>query len=319
MFKKLGLENWINGRTGIKPRPLFLFAVILLTSGMHTCAYAQENAAETQTDDAVIAEVERLRVLKQQNPQAYQEHIQKKKAQLKNHIESLKQDQNRYQSFVEKEGRFKQERLQRLQARKPEAFQKFMAGRAEHLEKLSQKNPERFNQIMSRHPRAQEWHEKRRMNREGGEDGNSPSSLRERGGVRGQSQGVSAHPNLLPRGEKGKGQGEGPERQENGERPFQNQRRMNSKERSFQNRESFQAGQNFNQNAPFNQGARQFHEGEKPNRNMHAQNLNPDQMNQNGGNRPRFQEINSGNGSSRRAAEGDFGAKRERGGRKPGR
>lgn len=329
MFEKFAAnENRTEGRTGIKPRPLFLLVFLLLFSGLSGFAHAQETSAETQTDDAVIAEVERLRALKQQNPQAYQEHIQKKREQLKNHLETLKQDQSGYQVFMEKEGKFKQARLQRLQTRKPEAFQKFMTGRAERLEKLSQKNPERFNQVMNRHPRAQAWHEKRRMNENDGNrqrrgpdesrlasDAGGAPSLNENQPFRNHEKPAQNNGQFQAARENAQQGGAFVRRHENSGRLPEGQNRGEFKERQFKNREAFQAGQNPNQGAAFNSGARQFQEGRAPMRNEALQNQN--QMNRNGGDRPKFQGMNASNGNGKPAAQGEFGQKHERGGRNP--
>ncbi len=123
------------------------------------------------------AEVERLKKLKEENPQAFKESVQKHRVELKERMENLKQtDPAKYEEVKGRLQAQRKERLQELKEKNPEKFKEVMEKRRENmqerLQKLKTTNPSKYEEVMARrearmeqfkenHPKAYEqWKEK---------------------------------------------------------------------------------------------------------------------------------------------------------------
>ena len=106
-------------------------------------------------------EVQRLRQLKQQDPEAFRKAMQEKKATLRERMAHLKEtDPEKFQRIKLRMEERQERKLAHLKEHNPEKYQEVMQqrkARLEHrLEELKTKNPERYAQVMQRRQEAQE-------------------------------------------------------------------------------------------------------------------------------------------------------------------
>ena len=104
-------------------------------------------------------ELERLRKLKEENPEAFQREVEERKAQLREKLSHLKEtDPEAFEQAKQRLMERRRERLQDLKERDPERFQELMEARKAHvqerLEQLKQEHPEKYDALMQR---RQEW------------------------------------------------------------------------------------------------------------------------------------------------------------------
>jgi len=102
-------------------------------------------------------EVERLRRLKQENPEAFQRLLEERQARL----QQLKErNPEAYQRALAAFQERRKHRLQELRARDPEAFHRWVRAHQEllaaRLENLKARDPDKYAQVMKRHPRFAE-------------------------------------------------------------------------------------------------------------------------------------------------------------------
>ena len=106
-------------------------------------------------------EVQRLRQLKQQDPEAFRKAMQEKKAALRERMAHLKEtDPEKFQRIKHRMEERQERKLAHLKEHNPEKYEEVMQrrkARLEHrLEELKTKNPERYAQVMQRRQEAQE-------------------------------------------------------------------------------------------------------------------------------------------------------------------
>ena len=109
----------------------------------------------------VAEEVQRLRKLRDENPEVFQKEIQERKAQLRQRLSDLKERDPK--AFQRAKGRLleqRQHRLEELRQTDPERFREEMEQRRsrvqERLEDLKSNHPERYEELMRR---RDEWRE----------------------------------------------------------------------------------------------------------------------------------------------------------------
>jgi len=125
------------------------------------------NALEAAMDQNFLAEVQRLKALKKEDPEAFHEIISKKKNGLKNNFQHLKEeDPERFQDFLAQRKQFKRQRLKQLRQENPQAFNDFMDRKRQRMEHFREKNPEKFKKMMDRHPKFRQQFQQRQK-REG--------------------------------------------------------------------------------------------------------------------------------------------------------
>lgn len=113
-------------------------------------------------------EVERLRALKEQDPEAFRQAVEARKATLREKMAHLKEtDPEAFERAKERLQEHHRRRLEHLKERDPERFQELIAQRKakaeERLEHLKQENPEKYDALMQR---RQEWRERHQDRRE---------------------------------------------------------------------------------------------------------------------------------------------------------
>ena len=117
-------------------------------------------------------ELQRLRQLKQENPEAFRQEVQERKAQLRERLVRLKETNP--EAFQRVQSRFQEQRkavmgrrLQELKARNPERYDALMqrrgASRKQRLQQFQQKHPEAFERFQQHHP---EWRARREDRRD---------------------------------------------------------------------------------------------------------------------------------------------------------
>ena len=108
-------------------------------------------------EEVTHEELQYIRNLKTQDPQAYQKVIDTKKALVRNYLQRMKsQGGERYQNFIQQQNQMREKRLEYVRDHDPEEFRKLVDRRMDRLEKLKEKNPEKFNQFIEKHPGVQE-------------------------------------------------------------------------------------------------------------------------------------------------------------------
>ena len=106
-------------------------------------------------------ELERLRQLKQQDPEAFRKAVQEKKAAFRERMSHLKEtDPDAFRRIKHHMQEKQRQRLAHLKEKYPEKYEEVMqrrkAGLEHRLEELKTKNPERYAQVMQRRQEAQE-------------------------------------------------------------------------------------------------------------------------------------------------------------------
>ncbi len=134
----------------------YLVAIIVVTT--FPSSPAPLYAEETQVaHDAVLKQVEQLENLRQNNPQAYRQMIDQKKAALRQELQQMEGNRHsRFHQFVAQNQNHRLERLQNFREQHPEAFQRFMNNRMERLQNMAEKNPQRFQNFLNNHPHFRE-------------------------------------------------------------------------------------------------------------------------------------------------------------------
>jgi len=138
-------------------------------------------------DQNFLAEVQRFKALKEEDPEAFHNIISKKKAGLKKNFQRLREeDPERFQAFLDKRKQFKRKHMKQFKEKHPQDFNVFMNRKRKRMEHLRDKNPERFEQWMNNHPkwRDQFQHRRKREGRENLYKGTSPRFKKPTGQVR---------------------------------------------------------------------------------------------------------------------------------------
>lgn len=118
--------------------------------------YAAEDTASAAKPPASET-LERLRRLKQENPQEFQRLIQERKTQIKSKVQEFQQkNPEKFEGFRKQVSENRMHRLRKMKQENPESFHRDMQGRAQRFEKLKQENPERVQKFMEKHPRFNE-------------------------------------------------------------------------------------------------------------------------------------------------------------------
>lgn len=117
---------------------------------------ARDDLNQSVVPSAKVAEeIERLHRLQQEDPEAFRQAMQERKAQLEERLEHLKKtNPQAYQALTGRIREERKERLQELKERDPEKFQEVLAEHQakvqERLQQLKAENPERYEQMMQK-------------------------------------------------------------------------------------------------------------------------------------------------------------------------
>lgn len=132
--------------------------------------YAAEDTASAAKPPASET-LERLRRLKQENPQEFQRLIQERKTQIKSKVQEFQQkNPEKFEGFRKQVSENRMHRLRKMKQENPESFHRDMQGRAQRFEKLKQENPERVQKFMEKHPRFNERVNKAAFHRGAGQE-----------------------------------------------------------------------------------------------------------------------------------------------------
>lgn len=132
-------------------------------------------------DDAPHQELQYLKNLKVQDPQAYQKIIEDKKTQIRGYVQEIKsQGGAQYQEFIQQEKQSRKKSLEYFREHHPEGFQEFVGRRLDRVETLSKKNPEKFKSLMKEHPVFQERYNKLQEQRRNNQDQGFSAGAKER-------------------------------------------------------------------------------------------------------------------------------------------
>lgn len=131
--------------------------------------YAAENGASQPSASETL---ERLRRLKEENPQEFHRLVKERKAQIKSKVREFKQNNpEKFEGFRKQVSENRVQRLRKMKRENPEGFHRDMQGRAQRFEKMKRENPERFQKFIEKHPRFNEHMNKSSFTRGGGQPG----------------------------------------------------------------------------------------------------------------------------------------------------
>ncbi len=110
---------------------------------------------------------EKLKRLKEENPEAFQQKMSERKAEIKEKLQELKEkDPEKFKEMKEQMIQRRREELKRLREENPEKFQEIMENRMQKLQGLKQSDPERYEELVKKHPRIADKMEDRADRRE---------------------------------------------------------------------------------------------------------------------------------------------------------
>lgn len=144
---------------------LAVSGLALTSPGMVTAEEGQDAQRQQGTSEGfneivsdhppVTEELKRLQQLKRENPEAFQQSIEERKARLRERMAHLKaRDPTAYANIQRQIQQRRQERLERLKERHPTRFEELMVQRhaqaQAQLERLKQQHPEQYEDLMKR-------------------------------------------------------------------------------------------------------------------------------------------------------------------------
>jgi len=142
--------------------------------GRDPVAVVEETPA-AETAGPVVEEAQRLRRLKQEDPEQFRRVVQGKKAKLRERLAHLKEtDPEAYRRAMARLRERREHRLAWLREHRPEAYRRLMAQRRQRLEgrleELRTRDPQRYEELVAK---RREWRhealEHRRDHREPGQ------------------------------------------------------------------------------------------------------------------------------------------------------
>ncbi len=116
---------------------------------------SSDAAAQDEARGPAAGEVERLKRLRERDPERFRREVQERKQRLRERMEHLKTtDPEAYDHLMNKWQERREQHLEELRQRDPEKFRAIMAERqtkiGQRLQELKEKDPQRFEQLMQR-------------------------------------------------------------------------------------------------------------------------------------------------------------------------